>query len=379
MDIQHKDFNLNNTRVNFGSEAEFSAEIKSLNYSDNYSQIVSEGLNFITMNYNAKFDNLTDIDSQNIIAFLQSQFYYEAQDYSSNGSFSNKRVDPFEFQPSFPFKKLKFNCLNFSHSKIHYNINNISAKLSCVAPTILDSVESARGYNSNIDSLISVNSSIAASEQSQSISLSNNNSNAHSLEEGNYIYASGDYRNAQVTQDSPSLKVHAQCGLPAGTTCTPHNDLRHSMFIDNPNQCSFYPHKPIYNNTELDVRFFDFRPNQAISIEHSPKFRMSSASSFYSKISKLGYNPNLKRLSLTFNERSGLEAKSILLFLESHLGYKKFGFHLQRDYNNKDQIDPATTPHSSDLSFFYCPNWSHTFTYHDNHTVSAVFIECPPS
>jgi phage-related protein len=379
MDIQHKDFNLNNTRVNFGCEAEFSAEIKSLNYSDNYSQITSEGLNFITMNYNAKFNNLTDIDSQNIIAFLQSQFYYEPQDYSSDGSFSNKRVDPFDFQPSFPYKNLKFNCLNFNHNKVHYNVNNIGAQFTCTAPSILDSIESANGYNSNIDSLISIGSSLPASDQDQNISISNDNNNSHDLQAGNYIYASGDYRNAQVTSDNPSLQVEAKCGFPAGTTSTPHNNLRHSIFIDNPNQCSFYPHKPIHNNTELNVRFFDFRPNQAMSIEHSPKFRKSSASAFYSKISKLGYNPNLKRLSLSFSQRSNLEAKSILLFLESHLGYKKFGFHFQRDYNNKDHSDRATTPHSSDISFFYCPNWTHTFNYHDNHTISAVFIECPSS
>lgn len=376
MDIQHTNFNFNSVRPSFGSTAEFSSTIKSLEYNDSYSQTLSEGLNFINMSYGLNLQNLTDIESQNVVSFLQSQFYYEPQQYDGDGSFSNKRVEPFEFQPSFPFKKLPFHCLSFNHSKPQYNINNISAQLTCVAPSILDSVESSHEYNPIIDSLIDVNSSINPSDQSQNISVSNANNNPHDLQEGNFIYNSGDYRNAEITSTNP-MQVNAPVGMPADTIKTQHNNYRHSIFIDKPNDCSFYPYKPIYDNHELDVRFFDFRPTLSIEVAHSPKFKQSSADSVYKKTNKFGYNPNLKKFKFTFDKRSGNEAKSILLFLESHLGYRKFAFHLQKDYNNKEHTSRSTSPHNSDLSFFYCPEWSHTFVYHENHTVSATFIECP--
>jgi phage-related protein len=376
MDIQHNSFDFSSVRPTFGATATFSANIKYLDHSDGYSQTLSQGLNFINMSYGLNLQNLTDEESQNVVSFLQSQFYYEPQQYDGDGSFSNKRVDPFEFQPNFPYKKLNFNCLSFNHSKPQYNINNISAQLTCVAPSILDSVESSVDYNSNIDSLININSTLSPSDQNQNINITNGNSNSYTLQEGNYIYASGDYRNAEITSVSP-MQVNAPVGMPASTVKSQHNNYRNSIFIDSPNDCSLYPHKPIHDNTELDLKFFDFRPTLGIEIAHAPKFKQSSAHDIYKKTNKYGYNPNLKKFSFTFDKRSGEEAKSILLFLESHLGYRKFAFHLQKDYNNKNHDSRSTTPHRSDLSFFYCPEWSHTFVYHENHTVAATFIECP--
>jgi len=376
MDIQHIDFDINSIRADFGASAQFQSSIDKIQYNDNYSQIISRGINFLNMQYSLTFSNLTDEDTKKVISFFQSQFYYDVQDYDIKGNFTNKRLEPFDYQPSFPYKKLKFHCLNFNHSKVNYNINNVSATLTCVTPSILDSVESSHSYNPVIDSAININSAVGASTDDQSITLINANSNSHSLQEGNYIFSSGDYRNAKITSVGSSTEVKTSTGMPALTTKTQNNALRSSIFIHEPNECSFYPHEPIYDNSSLNVRFFDFRPTQSIEVSHSPKFKQSSAHDIYKKTNKYGYNPNLKTLSLTFDKRSNNEAKSILLFLESHLGYKKFGFHLQKDYNNKTH-EEATTPINSDLSFFYCSDWSHSFVYHNNHTISATFVECP--
>jgi phage-related protein len=96
----------------------------------------------------------------------------------------------------------------------------------------------------------------------------------------------------------------------------------------------------------------------------------------YKKFNLYGFNPNLSNLKLNFDGRSDKEAKSILLFLESHLGYKKFGFHSLKEYGGNDSDASNSTPHRKTLSFFYCPEWTHTFNYKNNHSISATFIEC---
>ena len=108
---------------------------------------------------------------------------------------------------------------------------------------------------------------------------------------------------------------------------------------------------------------FDFRPTKTSSLSYSPKYKQSTVTDYYVKYNKYGLNEDFLTLSLNFDARSDLEAKRILLFLESHLGYKKFGFHFQKDYSEK-------------IHYFYCPEWEHTFVYRDNHSIQAKFIEC---
>ena len=92
MDIQHIDFDINSIRADFGASAQFKSSIDKIQYNDNYSQIVSRGINFLNMEYSLTFSNLTDEDTKKVISFFQSQFYYDVQDYDIKGNFTNKRL-----------------------------------------------------------------------------------------------------------------------------------------------------------------------------------------------------------------------------------------------------------------------------------------------
>lgn len=381
----NSDYNLfYNLLPGFGSSVSFSALSNSISFGDNRSQRMLKGINGLNMSLNLNFNNIKDDEANDLIGFFQSQFYYDPQNYSSNGSFTNKRIEPFDYQPFYPYKSNKFTCLDYNHDKSYYNHNTVSATLFCVAGSILSSVEPGPEFNEDIGAKFNYSSTnggtITNNSTTQSIFLNNNN----------YIYDPGKYVARKITANSATINPSSSSTVSIydsffGSSSysngeTQQTNMRHSIYIDSPNDCSYYPYKPIHDGGTLNHRMFDFRPNNQISISSSPKYKSSSASDVYKKFNKYGFNPNLNNLSLTFDTRSDLEAKRILLFLESHLGYKKFGFHLQSDYPKKDAPNNSRgkTPNGSKLSYFYCPEWQHNFIYKDNHSITATFIECLP-
>jgi phage-related protein len=361
----------------FGSAVKFSSISEVMTFGDNHSQRMLAGINGLLMSANIKFEELTDIQSQKVISFLQKYHYYEPQSYNADGSFDNKRIEAFDYQPFYPYKNNKFFCVNFSHEKEYHNVNSVRATLASSASSILDSAESSAGHNNNIDQTIEVvlnGSSLVGCHPFTDVEL----------DSGSIIYHSGDYVNAQLTSPfvhaqgitaTLSASSHFASSFTSSRISCPQTNFRNSIFINNPNDCSYYPYKPIHEDGELDFRMFDFRPSDSIALAQSPKYRDSSVSSAYKKFNKYGFNPSLMNLKLTFRGRSDIEAKRILLFLESHLGCQKFGFHALMGYGNKsDSLN--TSPHRKSYSTFYCPDWEHTFVYKDNHQISATFIEC---
>ena len=373
MDIKNTDASSIEVLPSFGATASFTSLSNSITYGDNHTQRHLRGINALKMSLSLNFNELTDIENQRLISFLQSHFIYELQNYDSAGFFDNKRITPFDYQPFYPYKQNKFNCVDFSQNRAYYNVNNVKATFTAVAPSILSSVESGPDHNPVIDGTIAVVGGGASTVRGNDLNLPANS----------IVYHSGDYRNATVNSDfnvtegtSQALDISAPFGFPDGTISSNQTSLRNSIYINDPNDCFYYPYAPIHEDGTLSVRMFDFRPSESVSISNSPKYRQSTIDDIYKKFSKYGFNPNLMNLRLSFNGRSDLEAKRILLFLEAHLGYKKFGFHLLRDYVGGTSDTTFHSPHRKSLSFYYCPEWQHTFNYKDNHTISASFIEC---
>jgi len=391
MDISHnnsswldKDFLLNlNPEPSFGASVKFSSLRDQITLGDNHTTLSLKGINALTMRANLSFSVLTDNEAQAIIGFLQGQFYNEPQTYDSAGAFSNKRITPFPYQLFYPYKLNKFYCGKFSHSTSSNNINNIEATFECAHPTTLDSVETYLGFNnngeySNIDTLIENNSTINKSPGAQPVNFTNY-AHAFNLQSNVNIFPTGSYENLEIASDTTSspISVIANRGIMPNTKfVVPNTAFRNSIFINNPNECSYYPYPPDFEGGNLEHRVFDFRPSKSQKISHRPKTRKSSATDLYTKYAKYGFNPNLANLRLTFSQRTDLEAKRILLFLESHLGHKKFAFHLPEPYRNNIDDTLNKTPHRRSFSHFYCPEWTHVVTYKNNHSISATFIEC---
>ena len=105
---------------------------------------------------------------------------------------------------------------------------------------------------------------------------------------------------------------------------------------------------------------FYFSPDLAQSLNFDSTKYKNDLSSFY-LYQNVGINPNSFNFDLQFNNRSDKEAQAILHFLENHNGVELFQY---------DVFTPYTGTRS-----FYCPEWSHTFNFKDNHSIQAKFIE----
>jgi phage-related protein len=367
--------------ASFGGTASFSSLVDSVVLNDSYSQRSLKGINSLNMSLDLSFNQLTDEETRKTISFLQKNFYYTPQEYHIYGVFTNKRIEPFNYTPFYPYKPNQFFCLSYAHHMESKNVNNVTASFTCAYPSILNNNEPpASGYGS-----ISSNFSTFLF---RGPAISYDSGATLSLKKDNYIYLNGGYKNFKLNSDqNPStisleqstarLDINSSIyNFSQANSCrSQHSTLRNSIFIENPNECSYYPYNPKTESGELDFRMFDFRPTEGVKISHSPKYKTSSVTDFYQKFNKYGYNHNLSNLSLSFNGRSDLEAKRILFFLESHLGYKKFCFHFHHLYRG-NEANTGGSPHHKKVSTFYCPEWTHTFTYHNNHNISATFIEC---
>ena len=144
---------------------------------------------------------------------------------------------------------------------------------------------------------------------------------------------------------------------------------RSSIYIEDPDEITSYQF--------LKVRSFDFKPSMTFSIEHTPKKLETNFTKVYKKYTKKSINQNLSSFTVNFSQRTDKEAKEILLFLEAHLGYKKFRFQMPRPYG-KD-LDHQTTGSTPSSSIFYCPSWTHTFSYKNNNSITATFVESATS
>ena len=113
------------------------------------------------------------------------------------------------------------------------------------------------------------------------------------------------------------------------------------------------------SNNHWTQKFY-FSPDLAQSLNFDSTKYKNDLSSFY-LYQNVGINPNSFDFDLQFNNRSDKEAQALLHFLENHNGVELFQY---------DMFIPYTGTRS-----FYCPEWSHTFNFKDNHSIQAKFIE----
>ncbi len=105
---------------------------------------------------------------------------------------------------------------------------------------------------------------------------------------------------------------------------------------------------------------FYFSPDLVQGLNFNSSKNKNDLNNFYLYQNE-GINPNTFNFDIQFNNRSDKEAKALLHFLENHNGVELFQY---------DMFPPFTGTRS-----FYCPQWSHTINFKDNHSVQAKFIE----
>jgi len=105
---------------------------------------------------------------------------------------------------------------------------------------------------------------------------------------------------------------------------------------------------------------FYFSPDLVETLAFDSLMYKNDLGNFYLN-QTVGLNPNFFDLQLSFNNRSDKEAKAILHFLENHNGLDLFEY---------DMFPPYTGTRA-----FFCPEWSHTYNFADNHSIKARIVE----
>ena len=116
---------------------------------------------------------------------------------------------------------------------------------------------------------------------------------------------------------------------------------------------------PVTSN-ELWTQKFYFQPDTAQQLSFNANSYKNDLGNFY-LYQNDGINTNSFDFSLTFNNRSDKQAKAILQFLENHNGIDLFDYDMYTFFTGTRS--------------FYCPEWSHTYNFLDNNSISARFIE----
>ena len=85
--------------------------------------------------------------------------------------------------------------------------------------------------------------------------------------------------------------------------------------------------------------------------------------SFTQRIKSQDNIHSFKKLDLSYKNISDFQLKSMLHFLESHLGYMKFRFDCPQIYNRP--------------KIFYAETWSHSWNYKDSNNLTVTLVEDP--
>lgn len=308
--------------ADYGSSVKFTANNYVTQFDNGYYTVQPKNINSLNFEIDLKFKNRTNREANAIIHFLESHQGQRIEDSPSNVLKYSKGISGFNwdgastFHPydSLDVQTKEFYCQEFSHDLAFENNNNLEIKLK-----------------NNDSSILLKNQSIFV-KSAEEFSLSNYyeyNDVAFFPENNQYYY----YKGNAPSVGKAAVKRNSEWSRDGG------------YFTD--------------INKDLWTRDFFWKPSLGLSVEQKPNVNEISLGAGYIQIYKDGINQNLLKLNLNFSNRSDEEAYAILHFLEQHYGCVPFMFTPPAPYD---------TPHN-----FICQEWSHTYNYKNNHSVTALF------
>jgi hypothetical protein len=127
-------------------------------------------------------------------------------------------------------------------------------------------------------------------------------------------------------------------------------------------------HTSSYNNAPTNEEFwtqdFFYENDFGLSINTEPTIDyLNFKNSFTQRIKSQDNIHSFKKIDLSYKNISDFKLKSMLHFLESHLGYMKFRFDSPQIYNRP--------------KIFYAETWSHSWNYKDSNNLTVSLMEDP--
>lgn len=312
--------------ADYGSSVKVTANNFRYEFGNGYYILQPKHINSLTFEADLKFNNRSNRETNAIIHFLENhQGQNQDQVDSPNLTYTKGMVgfrwdgnSTFHPYDSTEVQSKNFYCLDFSHSLDFENSNTINAKIKNIDTSILrksDSmfVKPADSYSSDIY-----------------------------YQENDVVFVPQNHR-------------YYYC-----KKATPKTDL--SPIIE---QSKWDRKGGYYRDANVDYwsRDFFWKPSIGLTVGQKPRLRNISVGNSATQIYRDGINEGLLSLDLKFENREDDEAYAILHFLEMHYGCIPFLFSAPAPYE---------TPRN-----FVCQEWTHTYNYKNNHTITAKFEQFP--
>lgn len=300
--------------LSYGSNANFSAKLSRLDFGDGYKTNVVSTLNSLNSKFSLVYDGLTDKQSKALIAFFENS--PETKNKSLYEGFEGVRMNLFT-----PYKNnAELYFLNINHDSSYKDINKITIEAESLYESILDYKGMFVSLNEN--TIRTYSNQITQFEYNDVFYYNSTNF----IDKGYYFYTG-----ATIALESTG---------PSGP---------------------FDPQYSPTGNNSYFTREFYFKPDIDYNINENIRLRTTEYKNSTKEYSKDGINYNMLEFDLKFSKRSTKEARALLKFLDDKAGYKVFNYTLQQPYNKNIQV--------------YCPEWTHSYDFYDNHTINAKFIQ----
>ena len=143
---------------------------------------------------------------------------------------------------------------------------------------------------------------------------------------------------------------------------TQKDSLIKNFFYAKQTHTSSYANIP--TNEEFWTQDFFYENDFGLSVDTEPTIDyLNFKNSFTQRIKTQDNIHSFKKIDLSYKNIDDFKLKSMLHFLESHLGYMKFRFDCPQIYNRP--------------KIFYAENWSHSWNYKDSNNLTVTLMEDP--
>ena len=312
--------------ADYGSTVSFRANNYKNEYGNGYYTLQPISVNSLTFEVDLKFKNRTNREANAISHFLENhQGQHETHEMSPNLKYS-QGISGFRWDGDSSFhpydsnevQTKTFHCSEWSHSLNFENSNDLTVTLRNLDTSILRKSEN-----------LFVNKAETYSE-------------FEFYEKNDVVFFQDNHRHYYWHSDSSASN---KAPATENSTWT----RKDGSFTD--------------VSTDYWTRDFFWKPSIGLNVSQKPRMQDASVGNGYTQIYRDGINESLLDLSLQFSNRSDEEAYAILHFLEHHYGAIPFSF-----------SPPA--PYES-VKNFVCQEWTHTYNFKNNHSISAKFEQYP--
>jgi phage-related protein len=312
--------------ADYGSTVSFKASNYKYEYGNGYYILQPKNINSLTFEVDLKFKNRTNREANAIVHFLENHQGQHEKDKSSPNLQYTLGISGFRWDGNATFhpydsnevQTKTFYCSDWSHNLNFENSNDINVRLRNLDTSLLRKSEQL--FTNKADDYL----------------------DDMFYEKNDVVFSPENHRYYYWHSDSSAA---GKKPIEGQTSWTREN----GNFKD--------------IHTQYWTREFFWKPSIGLNISEKPRLQELSIGAGYTQIYRDGINESLLNLDLQFNNRNDAEAYAILHFLEHHYGCIPFLFSAPAPYEKPKN--------------FVCQEWSHTYNYKNNHSISARFEQYP--